>query len=110
MLTHKYFSFQMKIEENYLPGKLSNYADFKIILSTNNIALFVWLEVGNIRGRFSENGFHMFAKEKEIIFHTHEATTVELLRNNIKLTHISNIYNVHGNFVDDYFVKRTNLD
>lgn len=101
----------MKIEEKfYLPGKLSNYGYFKIVLSTNNIALFVWLEVGNIRGRFSENGFHMFAKEKIIIFHAYEAITVDLLRNNIKLTHISNIYNVHGNFIDDYFVKRTSLD
>ncbi|XP_071573784.1 beta-mannosidase [Temnothorax nylanderi] len=100
----------MKIEENHLPGKLSNYADFKIVLSTDNIALFVWLEVGNIRGRFSENGFHIFVKEKEIIFHAHEATTVELLWSNIKLTHISNIYNTHGNFDDDSFVKRTKLD
>lgn len=100
----------MTIEENYLPGKLSNYADFKIVLSTDNITLFVWLEVGNIRGRFSENGFHMFEKEKEIIFHAHEATTVELLRSSIKLTHISNIYNTHDNFDDDYFVKMINLD
>lgn len=92
--------FQMKIEDNYLPGEFFNYADFKIILSTDNIALFVWLEVGNIRGRFSENGFHMFAQKKEIIFHAHEAITPELLRNDIKLTHLSNIYNTHGNFDD----------
>ncbi|XP_011706786.1 PREDICTED: beta-mannosidase-like [Wasmannia auropunctata] len=101
----------MKVEENYLPGKFSNYADFKIILSTDNIALFVWLEVGNIRGRFSQNGFHMFVKKTEIIFHAYEATTIELLQNNIKLTHISDIYTAHGNFDgDDYFAKRTNLD
>lgn len=100
----------MKIEENHLPGKFSNYADFKIVLSTDNIALFVWLEIGNIHGRFSENGFHMFAEKKEIIFHAHEATTVELLRNNMKLTHISDIYNAHNNFDGDYFIKTTNLD
>ncbi|KAG5332261.1 MANBA mannosidase, partial [Acromyrmex heyeri] len=100
----------MKIEENYLPGKLSNYADFKIVLSTDKIALFVWLEIGNIRGRFSENGFHMFAKRKKIIFHAYEATTVELLQSNIKLTHISDIYNAYDNFYSNYFVKRTNLN
>lgn len=100
----------MKIEKNHLPGKLSNYADFKIVLSTDKIALFVWLEIGNIQGRFSENGFHMFVKKKKIIFHAYEATTVELLQSNIKLTHISDIYNVYGNFYSDYFVKKTNLD
>lgn len=88
----------MKIEENYLPGKLSNYPDIKVVLSTDNIALFVWLEVGNIRGRFSENGFHMFKREKEVIFHAQEAITVELLRKNIKFTMLSDIYNTHDNY------------
>ncbi|XP_025995175.1 beta-mannosidase isoform X2 [Solenopsis invicta] len=99
----------MRIEKNHLPGKLSNYPDFKIILSTDNIALFVWLEVGNIRGRFSENGFHIFVKEKIIIFHAHEATSIELLQDNIKLTHLSDIYSAHGNFDGD-FVERAHLD
>ncbi|XP_014472707.1 PREDICTED: beta-mannosidase [Dinoponera quadriceps] len=90
------------IEENHLPGKLSNYPDFKLILKTDNIALFVWLEVGNIRGRFSENGFHMFEQRKEVIFHTHEATTMELLRENLKITVLSDIYHAHGDLADDY--------
>ncbi|XP_029170747.1 beta-mannosidase [Nylanderia fulva] len=98
----------IKLEEDHLlPGKLSNYPDFKIELSTDNIALFVWLEVGNIRGRFSENGFHMFEKKKEIIFHAYEGTTIELLRSNIRLVTLSDIYNARGNFHDDYFVKET---
>lgn len=95
--------------ENHLPGKLSNYPDFKLVLSTDNIALFVWLEVGNIRGRFSENGFHIFEREKEIIFHTYEATTPELLRNNIRLTTLSDIYSTRDTFnnLDDYIVRKT---
>lgn len=101
-------SFQIKIEKNhFLPGKLSNYPDFKLVLSTDNIALFVWLEVGNIRGRFSENGFHMFERKKEIIFHAHEGTTIELLRSNIRLVSLSDIYNARGNFDNDYFVRET---
>ena len=92
----------MTIEENHtLPGRLFNYPNFKLKLSTDNIALFVWLEVGNIRGRFSENGFHMFERKKEIIFHAHEGTTIELLRNNIRLVTLSGIYNARGNFGDD---------
>jgi len=84
--------------ENYLPGKFSNHSDFKLVLSTDNIALFIWLEVGNIYGHFSENGFHMFEEEKEIIFHTYEAITPKLLKNNIKLTTLSNIYSTYNNF------------
>lgn len=67
------------------------------MLSTDNIALFVWLEVGNIRGRFSENGFHMFEQEKEIVFHAYEAITPELLRSDIKLTSLSDIYSAQDN-------------
>ncbi|XP_050445741.1 beta-mannosidase isoform X1 [Cataglyphis hispanica] len=93
----------VKIEENHsLPGKLSNYPDFKLVLSTDNIALFVWLEVGNIRGRFSENGFHMFERKKEIIFHAYEGTTIELLRSNIRLATLSDIYNARSNFDDNF--------
>ncbi|XP_032664482.1 beta-mannosidase [Odontomachus brunneus] len=91
----------IRIEEAHLPGKLFNYPDFKLVLTTDNIALFVWLEVGNIRGRFSENGFHMFEQQKEVIFHAQEATTAELLRDDIKMTTLSDIYNARGNFADN---------
>lgn len=78
------------------------------MLTTNNIALFVWLEVGDIRGRFSKNGFHMFEQRKEIIFHSYEEITIELLRDNIKMTTLSDIYNAHGNFVNDYIIRTKN--
>lgn len=81
----------MRINES-LPGKFSNYPDFNILLTTDNIALFVWLEVGNVRGHFSENGFHMLKREKKIIFHAYEATTVEFLQDFIKITTLSNVY------------------
>lgn len=94
----------MRVEKKHLPGKLSNYPDFKLILSTDNIALFVWLEVGNICGRFSENGFHMFESEKEIVFHSQEATTADLLRQNIVLTTLSDVY-IDSFFDNTYFVQ-----
>lgn len=96
----------MKIDENNLPGKYSNYPDFKLVLSTDNITLFVWLEVGNVRGHFSENGFHMFEQRKEIIFHAHEATTAKIFKDNIKITTLSDIYHVHGNYDENYFIRR----
>ncbi|KAL2712717.1 beta-mannosidase [Vespula squamosa] len=84
---------RIKINTNYLPGKLSNYPDYEIELSTNNIALFVWLEVKSINGRFSENGFHMFEQTKYIKFHAYEATTPNTLQKDIQVTTLSDIYN-----------------
>jgi len=56
--------------------------------------------VGNVHGRFSENGFHMFKREKEVIFHAYEAVTVEFLRENIKLTTLSDIYNDVQSYIE----------
>lgn len=72
---------------------MSNYPDYEIELTTNNIALFVWLEVRSISGRFSENGFHMFEQTKYIKFHAYEATTPNILQKNIHVTTLSDIYN-----------------
>ncbi|XP_011269832.2 beta-mannosidase [Camponotus floridanus] len=85
-----------------LPG--SPYQNFEFVLSTDNIALFVWLETSVIHGHFSENGFHMFEREKTIMFHAYEETTVELLRKYTTLTTLSDIYNARANFDDDYSV------
>lgn len=59
---------------------------------TNNITLFVWLEAGNIRGRFSENGFHMFEDKKRITFHAFEAITPKVFNENLRITTLSDIY------------------
>lgn len=83
----------LKINDYHLPGKYANYPDVEIELSTENIALFVWLEAGNVRGRFSENGFHMFESPRRIIFHSREMITPEILKENIKVTTVSDIYN-----------------
>ncbi|XP_015178128.1 PREDICTED: beta-mannosidase isoform X2 [Polistes dominula] len=83
---------KIKINVNQLPGKLSNYPDYEIELTTNEIALFVWLEVKTIDGRFSENGFHIFQKTKYIKFHAYEATTPDMLTKNIQITTLSDVY------------------
>ena len=80
------------VNNYHLPGKYSNYPDIELELVTNNITLFVWLEAGNIRGRFSENGFHMFEDKRRITFHAFEATTPKVFNENLRITTLSDIY------------------
>ncbi|KAF3427623.1 hypothetical protein E2986_08369 [Frieseomelitta varia] len=82
----------IKMNDNHLPGKSFNYPDIEFELITDNITLFVWLEAGNICGRFSENGFHMFENKKSIIFLACEFITPEVLRKSLKVTTLSGIY------------------
>ncbi|XP_068981840.1 beta-mannosidase [Bombus flavifrons] len=82
----------VKVNDNHLPGRYFNYPDIELELITNNIALFVWLEAGNICGRFSENGFHMFEDNKNVTFHACEFITPEVLKKSLKVTTLSGIY------------------
>lgn len=73
----------------------SNDSDYTIELRSDRIALFVWLDFGpdvTIDGRFSENGFHMFHGVKNVVFHSHEATTADKIRGYIQVTTLSDIY------------------
>ncbi|CAL7949982.1 unnamed protein product [Xylocopa violacea] len=81
----------IKRNNYYLPGRY-NHPDIDLELTTNNITLFVWLEVDNICGRFSENGFHMFESSKRIIFFACQAITPKILRERLKITTLSDIY------------------
>ena len=83
----------MNVNPKPLPGKIANYFDYEIELISDKIALFVWLETGSIRGRFSENGFHVLQGKKKIILHAMEATTPKEIRKNVHLKTLSDIYN-----------------
>ncbi|XP_078033750.1 beta-mannosidase [Augochlora pura] len=83
----------VKVNDYYIPGKYSNYPDVVCELTTNNVAFFVWLEAGNICGRFSENGFHMFERRKTVVFHACEGITPQLFQDFLKITTLSDVYN-----------------
>lgn len=82
----------MNINIKSLPGKYANYPDFEIELTSNNIALFVWLELGKLKGRFSENGFHILQGKKKIILHAMEALTPNVIKEHIYLKSLSDVY------------------
>ncbi|XP_039281656.1 beta-mannosidase [Nilaparvata lugens] len=58
------FTFQVK---NIRPHSDSS-SQFEITITSDQIALFVWLDAGTIKGRFSDNGFQMTSREKKVTF------------------------------------------
>nr|XP_031833723.1 beta-mannosidase [Nomia melanderi] len=84
----------IKINELHIPGVQSKYPTMEFELTTNNTALFVWLEAADICGHFSENGFHMFERRKKIVFHACETITPQTIKEILKITTLSDIYNL----------------
>ncbi|RXG68427.1 Beta-mannosidase [Armadillidium vulgare] len=65
---------------------------FKILLKTDAVALYVWLET-DYEGVFSDNGFIMTTKTQIIIFESNSTISVEDLRKNIRVTSLSDTIN-----------------
>ncbi|CAH0550626.1 unnamed protein product [Brassicogethes aeneus] len=61
---------------------------FEIVLKTDKIALFVWLESHPIKGRFSENGFIQINSTKTIYFYSDDNVTLENFKSGLYLTNL----------------------
>ena len=66
---------------------------FSILLSSTEIAPFVWLEAEDISGRFSENGFLMLQKKKIIKFHAWENVKADKLNSSLTVRSLMDVYN-----------------
>ncbi|XP_043916993.1 beta-mannosidase [Protopterus annectens] len=65
---------------------------FTITVQTTGIAPFVWLDVGDIAGRFEDNGFLMLQKTKEVTFYPWEPTSTAELTKALKVHSLLDIY------------------
>lgn len=54
-----------------------------IRLRATTICAFLWLDVGNIRGHFSDNGFTMTEHERLLRFHSRDSITPSDLQNSL---------------------------
>ena len=52
----------------------------------------MWLDVGDTRGRFSDNGFLMLDKTKTVQFYAWVDTTVADIRNSLTVRSLMDIY------------------
>ncbi|XP_062838485.1 beta-mannosidase isoform X1 [Anolis carolinensis] len=64
---------------------------FRLLLEATAIAPFVWLDAGNIRGRFSDNGFLLTEKQKVILFYPWETISAKELEKSLSLTSLTDI-------------------
>lgn len=65
---------------------------FVFDLKTSAIAPFVWLDVGSIPGRFSDNGFLMIEKMRSVLFYPWKLTSKSELQQAFSVTSLADIY------------------
>lgn len=57
-------------------------------MTTDNIALFVWLESHQVAGHFSDNGFLQVEPTKTVTFYGDSDVTLEEIVANLSVTHL----------------------
>ncbi|XP_059520315.1 beta-mannosidase isoform X1 [Myotis daubentonii] len=72
---------------------ISQHKDtFVFDLETKAVAPFVWLDVGSVPGRFSDNGFLMTEKTRTIFFYPWRPTSKSELEQSLHVTSLADIY------------------
>jgi len=85
-----WISCQKSCSELIAEDKPSYQSVFLISLSTDNVALFVWLEAIGINGRFEENGFLMSARKKSLKFFSKDSgVTASQLQSSLRLSAVN---------------------
>ncbi|XP_054470134.1 beta-mannosidase [Anoplopoma fimbria] len=67
-------------------------AGYSVTLHSASVALFVWLDVGNVPGRFSSNGFLMVSRNRAVSFNAWRDTSVAELSTALTITSLRDVY------------------
>ncbi|XP_012272143.1 beta-mannosidase [Orussus abietinus] len=94
-----------RVRVTLIPAQLSAGLNFEIELTSTEIALFVYLDLGMIHGRLSENGFHIFSGKKVVKFRTNENVTQDDILQVLTVQTLSQINNRNGTLHIDYLNK-----
>nr|XP_004663044.1 beta-mannosidase [Jaculus jaculus] len=95
--TNHYFLSSLKdavgLLNAHLTANISQQGDtFVFDLETSAVAPFVWLDVGSIPGRFSDNGFLMTEKTRTVLFYPWKPTSKSELERLFHVTSLTDIY------------------
>ena len=66
--------------------------EYRISLTTDAVAPFVWLEASGIKGRFCNNGFLMFQQKESVMFYAWQQTDVRTLKESLTIKSLMDIY------------------
>uniref|UniRef100_A0A4X2K2Z2 beta-mannosidase n=1 Tax=Vombatus ursinus TaxID=29139 RepID=A0A4X2K2Z2_VOMUR len=81
------------LEKAQITAKITQQGKvYSFELRTTAIAPFVWLDVGSIPGRFSDNGFLLTEERKTILFYPWKSTSVTELEKSLRLISLADIY------------------
>ncbi|KAM4834229.1 beta-mannosidase [Thomomys bottae] len=94
--TNYHFLSSLKHATGLLKAKItaniSQQGDtFVFDLETSAVALFVWLDVGSISGRFSDNGFLMTERTQTVRFYPWQRTSTSELKQSLRVTSLADI-------------------
>ncbi|XP_029416092.1 beta-mannosidase isoform X2 [Nannospalax galili] len=77
----------------HITANISQQGDiFVFDLETSAVAPFVWLDVGSIPGRFSDNGFLMLEKTRSVLFYPWKPISKSELQQSYSVTSLTDIY------------------
>lgn len=65
---------------------------YTVTLHAASVAPFVWLDVGNVPGRFSSNGFLMVSRNMTVGFEAWRPTSVAELSRSLTVTSLADVY------------------
>ena len=65
---------------------------YSVTLHSASVAPFVWLDMGNIPGRFSSNGFLMLTRNRTVSFTAWRNTSVAELSRSLTITSLRDVY------------------
>ncbi|XP_040333245.1 beta-mannosidase isoform X3 [Herpailurus yagouaroundi] len=81
------------LQKAHITANISQQGDtFVFDLETSAVAPFVWLDVGSIPGRFSDNGFLMTEKTRTILFYPWKPTSKSELEQSFHVTSLTDTY------------------
>ncbi|KAM8736241.1 beta-mannosidase [Acanthopagrus schlegelii] len=65
---------------------------YTVTLHSASVAPYVWLDVGNVPGRFSSNGFLMVSRNRTVGFEAWRSTSVAELSRSLTVTSLADVY------------------